>query len=30
MILSNVIDVVAWKTKHDSYYWARKVYKKKG
>ena len=23
--LSSVIDVVAWKTKHDSYYWAGKV-----
>ena len=23
--LSSVIDVVAWKTKHDSYYWAVKV-----
>ena len=23
--LSSVVDVVAWKTKHDSYYWAGKV-----
>ena len=23
--LSSVIDVVAWKKKHDSYYWAGKV-----
>ena len=25
LALSSVIDVVAWKTKHDSYYWAGKV-----
>jgi hypothetical protein len=23
--LSSVVDVVAWKEKHDSYYWAAKV-----